>query len=84
MELHSDLLQCHKNGLIQLDVNISSIIVCASIFPCSFHQNAMYYCTALSAVLDWICALQVFIIIIIIMITIIIIIINEKTVDSSR
>ena len=29
-------------------------------------QNVMYYCTALKAVFDWICALQVFIIIIII------------------
>ena len=37
-------------------------------------QNVMYYCTELSAVFDWICTLQVFIIIIIIIISIITII----------
>ena len=35
----------------------------------------MYYCTALSAVFDWICALQVIIIVIIIIIIIIIVVV---------
>ena len=42
----------------------------------------MYYCTALSAVFDWICALQVFIIIIIIaniLLQLISLIINEPS-----
>ena len=50
-----------------MDVNIYSVIVCVSVFSRSFSVR-MYYCTALSAVLDWICALQVFIIVIIIII----------------
>ena len=46
------------DGLIWLDVNTD----CMCIFSCSF-SVWMCYCTALSAVFDWICALQVFIII---------------------
>ena len=59
-------------GLCSLDIIstlfhyfIESMIVCVSIFSCSFSVR-MYYCTALSVVFDWICALQVFVIIIII------------------
>ena len=51
------------DGLIQLDVDIDSMIVCVSIFSCSFSVR-MYHCTALSAVSGWICALQVSIVII--------------------
>ena len=53
------------NGLMYLDVNIDSMIVCVSIFSGLFSVR-MYYCTALSADFDYICALQVFITIIII------------------
>ena len=45
------------DGPIQLDVNIDSMIVCVSLFSCSFPVR-MYHCTAFSAVFDWICALQ--------------------------
>ena len=45
-----------------MDVSIDSVIVCVSIFSCLFSVR-MYYCTALSAVFGWICALQVFTII---------------------
>ena len=58
------------DGLIQLDVNIDSMIVCEYCFLFVLCQNVMYYCTALSAVFDWICTLQVLIMIIIIIIII--------------
>ena len=38
--------------------------MCEHFFLFVLCQNVMYYCTARSAVFDWICALQVFIIII--------------------
>ena len=44
--------------------------MCEYLFLFVFCQDVMYYCTELSAVFDWICALQVFIIIIIIIIII--------------
>ena len=50
---------CQMDGLIWLDVNID----CEYLFLFVLCQNVMYYCTALSAIFDWICALQVFIII---------------------
>ena len=48
-----------------MDVDIDSVIVCVSIFSRSFSVR-MYYRTALNAIFDWICALEVFFIIIII------------------
>ena len=50
------------DGFVWLDVNIDC--TCEYLFLFVLCHNVMYYCTALSAVLDWICALQVFIIII--------------------
>ena len=47
--------------------------MCEFLFLFVLCQNVMYYCTTLSAVFDWMCALQVFIIIIIIIIIIIVI-----------
>ena len=52
-----------------MDVNIDSMIVCVSIFSCSFSVKIYYY-IALRAVFNWICVLHVFIIIIIIIIII--------------
>ena len=40
--------------------------MCEDLFLFILCQNVLYYCTGLSAVFDWICSLQVFIIIIII------------------
>ena len=45
------------DGLRKLDVNIDLMILCVSIFSCSF-SDRMYYCTVLSTVFDWITRFQ--------------------------
>ena len=52
---------CQMDGLIWLDVNIDCMYEYLFFFVLG--QNVMYYCTALNAVFNRICALQVFIII---------------------
>ena len=56
------LYMCQMDGLIQLGVNTDCMCECLFLFVLC--QNVMYYHTALSAVFDWICVSQVFIIII--------------------